>query len=109
MYFDVFADFFFGFFIFFAHTLGFSGVGQGYKAKSYNCCPTDSDYSVHLRSFINEVIFSWMALAQNGCGKFQPTNAPTAIHNIVSNILRLLKFQGVVVAPVHQKQAPVLI
>ena len=38
-----------------------------------------------------------MARAQNGCGKFHPTNAPTAIQNMVSNILRLLKFQGVVV------------
>jgi hypothetical protein len=27
-----------------------------------------------------------MALAQNGCGKFQPTNAPTAVQNIMSNI-----------------------
>ena len=43
-----------------------------------------------------------MALAQNGCGKFQPTNAPSAIHNIVSNMVCLLRSQGVVVAPVHQ-------
>lgn len=27
-----------------------------------------------------------MALAKSGCGKFQPTNAPTAIHNMISNI-----------------------
>jgi len=45
-----------------------------------------------------------MARAQNGCGKFQPINAPTAIHNMVSNILRLLKFQGVVVVTVRQMQ-----
>ena len=43
-----------------------------------------------------------MARAQKGCGKFQPTNAPTAIQNMVSNILRLLKSQGVVVAVVLQ-------
>jgi hypothetical protein len=49
-----------------------------------------------------------MALAHDGCGKFHPTNAPTAIHNIISNILRLLKSQGVVVALVHQKQVLVL-
>jgi hypothetical protein len=49
-----------------------------------------------------------MARAHDGCGKFQPTNAPTAIHNMISNILRLLKFQGVVVALVHQKQVLVL-
>ena len=45
-----------------------------------------------------------MALAQNGCGKFQPTNAPSAIHNIVSNMVYLLRSQGVVVVPGHQKQ-----
>ena len=29
-------------------------------------------------------------MAQNGCGKFQPTNAPTAIQNSVSNMMSLL-------------------
>ena len=48
-----------------------------------------------------------MALAQNGCGKFQPTNAPSAIHNIVSNMVCLLRFQGVVVVPVRQRTVPV--
>ena len=32
----------------------------------------------------------WIARAQNGCGKFHPTNAPTAIQNSVSNMLILL-------------------
>lgn len=95
MYFDVFANFFFGLFIFFTHTLGFCGRSQGYDSKRYYNCPTNFDNGVHFRSFINEVIFSWMALAQNGCGKFQPMNAPTAIHNMVSNIVLLLIFQGV--------------
>ncbi len=49
-----------------------------------------------------------MARAHDGCGKFHPTNAPTAIHNMISNILRLLKFQGVVVALVHQRQVPIV-
>ena len=31
-----------------------------------------------------------MALAQKGCGKFHPTNAPTAIQNNVSNMMSLL-------------------
>ena len=45
-----------------------------------------------------------MARAQNGCGKFQPINAPIAIQNIISNMLLLLKFQGVAVEPVLQMQ-----
>ena len=48
------------------------------------------------------VILACMARAQNGCGKFQPTNAPTAIQNMMSNMVLLLKFQGVVVVPEHQ-------
>ena len=35
-----------------------------------------------------------MALAQNGCGKFQPTNAPTAIQNSVSNMMFLLSYNA---------------
>jgi hypothetical protein len=31
-----------------------------------------------------------MARAQNGCGKFQPTNAPTAIQNMISIMVLLL-------------------
>jgi hypothetical protein len=31
-----------------------------------------------------------MALAKSGCGKFRPTNAPTAIQNMVSNMVSLL-------------------
>jgi hypothetical protein len=50
-----------------------------------------------------------MARAQKGCGKFQPTNAPTAIQNTVSKIVSLLKFQGVVAVVVHQTQVQVLI
>ncbi len=45
-----------------------------------------------------------MARAQKGCGKFQPTNAPTAIQNMMSNMMSLLISQGVVVAPVLQMQ-----
>jgi hypothetical protein len=87
VYFDVFANFFFGLFILFANTLGFpSGRGQSDNTKGYDYCPTHFDNCVHFRSFINEVNFSCMALAQNGCGKFQPTNAPTAVQNIMSNI-----------------------
>jgi len=34
-------------------------------------------------------------LAQNGCGKFQPTNAPTATHNNVSNMFLLLGYNTI--------------
>lgn len=36
------------------------------------------------------MILSWTILAQKGWGKFQPTNAPTAIQNSVSSMIRLL-------------------
>jgi hypothetical protein len=45
-----------------------------------------------------------MARAQKGCGKFQPTNAPTAIQNMMSNMMSLLISQGVAVEPVLQMQ-----
>jgi len=35
-----------------------------------------------------------MARAQTGCGKFQPTNAPTAIQNSVSNMVILLYYSA---------------
>ena len=35
-----------------------------------------------------------MALAQTGCGKFHPTNAPTATQNNVSNIVFLLSYNA---------------
>lgn len=40
------------------------------------------------------LIFSCIALAQNGCGKFQPMNAPTAIQINVSNMMLLLYSSG---------------
>lgn len=83
---DVFANFFFGLFVLFANTLGFSSVCQVNDAKGYDHCPADSDDGVHFLSFIMVVILACMARAQNGCGKFQPTNAPTAIQNMMSNI-----------------------
>ena len=45
---DVLADFFFGFFVRFAHTFGFAG-GIGYcdQAHGYNCGPTYFHYGVH--------------------------------------------------------------
>ena len=104
VYFDVLADFFLGLFISFAHTFGFtSGIGNSDQAHSDNCGPTDFNYCIHFLSLISAVILACMARAQNGCGKFQPTNAPTAIQNMMSNMLSLLKFQGVAVEPVHQK------
>jgi hypothetical protein len=43
VYFDVFTDFFFGFFINLAHTFGFtSGIGNGNQAHGNDCGPTDS-------------------------------------------------------------------
>jgi hypothetical protein len=110
VYFDVFTNFFFGLFIRFANTFGFtSGMGHSDQAHSNDCGPTNFDNCVHFLSFIKAIILACIALAQNGCGKFQPTNAPTAIHNMISNILRLLKFQGVVAVVVHQTQVQVLI
>ena len=45
---DVLADFFFGFFIRFANTFGFTGgIGNCDKAHSYNCGPTYFHYGVH--------------------------------------------------------------
>ena len=45
---DVFAHFFLGLFVGFAHTLGFaSGLGQGDDAKGYDHCPADFDNCVH--------------------------------------------------------------
>ena len=86
---DVLANFFLGLFILFAHTLGFaSGLGQGDDAKGYDHCPADFDDGVHF--FTNPKILACMALAKSGCGKFQPTNAPTAIQNMVSNMVSLL-------------------
>jgi len=35
-----------------------------------------------------------MAFAQNGCGKFHPTNAPTAIQNMMSNMMILLGYNA---------------
>ena len=84
---DVLADFFFGLFILFAHTFGFGGCGQCNNAKGYDHCPANFNNCVHFLSFINAVIFACMARAQNGCGKFQPTNAPTAIQNMMSNMV----------------------
>ena len=49
-----------------------------------------------------------MVRAHDGSGKCQPTNAPTAIHNMISNIFYLLRFLGVVVATAHQKLVLVL-
>jgi hypothetical protein len=108
MYFDIFADFFLGLFIRFANTFGFtSGIGNGDQAHSNDRSPADFNYCVHFLSLISAVIRACMARAQNGCGKFQPTNAPIAIQNIMSNMMSLLRFQGVVVAPVLQM--PVLV
>jgi hypothetical protein len=84
---DVFANFFFGLFVLFANTLGFCSVGQGNDAKGYHYRPTDSNNGVHFLSLISAVIRACMARAQNGCGKFQPTNAPTAIQNMMSNMV----------------------
>ncbi len=87
MYLDVFANFLLGLFVGFAHTLGFaSGLGQVDDTKGYDHCPTDSYNGVHFLSLIKAVIRACMARAHAGCGKFQPTNAPTAIHNMISNI-----------------------
>ena len=45
---DVFANFFFGFFVLFANTFGFTGgIGHGDQAHSYNCGPTYFHYGVH--------------------------------------------------------------
>ena len=89
VYFDVFAHFFLGLFVCFANTFGFaSGLGQGDDAKGYDHCPADSYNVVHF--FTNPKILACMALAKSGCGKFQPTNAPTAIQNMVSNMVSLL-------------------
>ena len=45
---DVFAHFFLGLFVGFAHTLGFaSGLGQGDDTKGYDHCPADFDNCVH--------------------------------------------------------------
>jgi len=86
---DVLANFLLGLFVGFAHTLGFaSGLGQGDDAKGYDHCPADSYNVVHF--FTNPKILACMALAKSGCGKFQPTNAPTAIQNMVSNMVSLL-------------------
>jgi hypothetical protein len=105
VYFDVLAHFFFGFFVDLAHPFGFtSGRGQVADAKSYDHCPTYSDDCVHFLSLIKAVIRTCMARAHDGCGKFHPTNAPAAIQNMMSNMVNLLKFLGVVVATAHQKQ-----
>ena len=86
---DVFANFLLGLFVGFANTLGFaSGLGQGDDAKGQDHCPADFDNGVHF--FTNPKILACMALAKSGCGKFQPTNAPTAIQNMVSNMVSLL-------------------
>ena len=107
---DVFANFFLGLFVGFAHTLGFaSGLGQGDDAKGYDHCPANFDDGVHFLSLIKAVIRACITRAHEGCGKFQPTNAPTAIHNMISNIFYLLRFLGVVVATVHQRLVLVLV
>ena len=86
---DVFAYFFLGLFVDFAHTLGFAGgLGQGDDANGYDHGPADFDDGVHF--FTNPKILACMALAKSGCGKFQPTTAPTAIQNMVSNMVSLL-------------------
>jgi hypothetical protein len=91
MHFDVLADFFFGLFISFANTFGFtSSIGNCDQAHSNDSGPTDFDYCVHFLSFIKAVIRACMAQAHDGCGKFQPTNAPTAIQNMMSNMVFLL-------------------
>ena len=43
---------------------------------------------------ITDWILACMALAQTGCGKFHPTNAPTATQNNVSNIVFLLYYNA---------------
>ena len=89
MYLDVFTNFFLGLFVGFAHTLGFSsGIGHSDQAHGNDCDPTDSDYCVHFFSIPK--ILALIARAQTGSGKCQPTNAPTAIQNIVSNMVLLL-------------------
>ena len=100
---DVFTDFFLGLFIRFANTFGFtSGIGNSDETDGNDCGQTNSDYCVHF--FSAPKILALIARAQTGSGKCQPTNAPTAIQNMMSNMVFLLRFLGVAVATVHRKQ-----
>ena len=45
---------------------------------------------MHVHFFNTPKILALIALAQNGSGKCHPTNAPTAIQNMMSNMMSLL-------------------
>jgi hypothetical protein len=90
MHLDVLANFFFGLFVLFTNTFGFGCCGQCYDAKGYDHYPTHSDYCGHF--FNTPKILALIARAQLGSGKCHPTNAPTAIQNIMSNMMILLLF-----------------